>query len=119
MNNTKSLFDFIYLKVALCPQPALSEHRESNGWLKSLVLISVHSWFNFVFFVYVACPERSRMGGESSENVTKMLQLQNEPKTNPNEPNFSEAKPHSKPKNQHFRQIYENLFMQNEPNGML
>jgi len=51
-------------------------------------------------------------------NVTKMLQLQNEPKTNPNEPNFSEAKPHSKPKNQHFRQIYENLFMQNEPNGM-
>ncbi len=40
MNNTKSLFDFIYLKVALCPL-----------WLKSLVSISVHSWFNFVAFV--------------------------------------------------------------------
>ncbi len=59
MNNTKSLFDFIYLKVALCPL-----------WLKSLVLISVHSWFNFVPFV-------------SLRGETK---IQNEPKTNPNEP---------------------------------
>ena len=51
-------------------------------------------------------------------NATKLLQTQNEPKTNPNEPNFSEDKTHSKPKNGDFRQIYENLFMQNEPNGM-
>ena len=48
-----------------------------------------------------------------------MLQMQNEPKTNPNEPNFLEDKPRSKPDNGDFRQIYENLFMQNEPNGML
>ena len=53
------------------------------------------------------------------ENVTKMSQTQNEPKTNPNEPNFSEAKADSKPKNQLFDIFYENLFMQNEPNGML
>ncbi len=52
------------------------------------------------------------------ENATKLSQMQNEPKTNPNEPNFPEVKPHSKPKNKDFRQIYENLFMQNEPNGM-
>ena len=42
--------------------------------------------------------------------------MKNEPKTNPNEPNFSEAKPDSKPKNRDFRQFYDNLFMQNEPN---
>ncbi len=48
-----------------------------------------------------------------------MLQLQNEPKTNPNEPNFSEDKSPSKPKNRDFRQILQNLFMQNEPNGMV
>ena len=57
--------------------------------------------------------------GESPENVTKMLQIQNEPKTNPNEPNFLETNPRSKPKNEDFRQILQNLFMQNEPNGML
>jgi len=57
--------------------------------------------------------------GETPENVTKMSQLQNEPKTNPNEPNFLEGKPYSKRENGGFRQIYENLFMQNEPNGML
>ena len=45
--------------------------------------------------------------------------MQNEPKTNPNEPNFLEDKPYSKPKNQLFDIFYENLFMQNEPNGML
>ncbi len=43
----------------------------------------------------------------------------NEPKTNPNEPNFLDTNPHSKPKNGDFRQIQNNLFMQNEPNGML
>ncbi len=45
--------------------------------------------------------------------------MQNEPKTNPNEPNFSEVKTDSKPKNEDFRQIQTTLFMQNEPNGML
>ena len=54
--------------------------------------------------------------GETPENVTKLSQIQNEPKTNPNEPNFLEAKTDSKPKNEDSRQIYENLFMQNEPN---
>ncbi len=45
--------------------------------------------------------------------------IQNEPKTNPNEPNFLEDKHDSKPKNGDFDIFYENLFMQNEPNGML
>ena len=57
--------------------------------------------------------------GETPEDVTKMLQIQNEPKTNPNEPNFLEGKTDSKPKNEDFRQIYDNLFMQNEPNFAL
>ncbi len=52
-------------------------------------------------------------------NATKLSQMQNEPKTNPNEPNFSEAKPRSKRNNRDSRQIQEDLFMQNEPNGML
>ncbi len=48
-----------------------------------------------------------------------MLQKCYKPKTNPNEPNFLEVKADSKPKNQHFDIFYKNLFMQNEPNGML
>ena len=31
-------------------------------------------------------------------------------KTNPNEPNFSEVEPHSKPKNTDSRQFHDNLF---------
>ncbi len=37
-------------------------------------------------------------------------------KTKPNKANFLETKPHSKPKNGDFRQIYDNLFMQNKAN---
>ncbi len=79
MNITKSLYP-------LCPL-----------WPKSLVLISVHSWFNFVSFVHFVVKIHE-------ENVTKLSQIQNEPKTNPNEPNFLEVKPHSKPKKQHLDQ---------------
>ena len=50
--------------------------------------------------------------------LQKTLNMQNEPKTNPNEPNFSEAKTHSKPKNEDFRQIQNNLFMQNKANSI-
>ncbi len=57
--------------------------------------------------------------GETPEDVTKMSQIQNEPKTNPNEPIFSEVKPHSKPKNEDLRQNQTTLFMQNEPNLLL
>ncbi len=65
--------------------------------LRSLVLISVHSWFKY-------------------KKVTKMSQMQNEPKTNPNEPNFSEVIPRSKRNIKDSRQIQTTLFMQNEPN---
>ena len=41
---------------------------------------------------------------------------ENEPKTNPNEPNFLEDKPHSKPENGDFDIFMKILFMQNEPN---
>ncbi len=83
------------------------------------VSLGVLCGLNFVPFVSAACPERSRTGGQNPEKVTKMSLLQNEPKTNPNEPNFPDTQPRSKPKNEDFRQIYDNLFMQNEPNGML
>ena len=53
------------------------------------------------------------------KSAQKMLQKCHKSKTNPNEPNCLEDKTDSKPKNEDFRQIYENLFMQNEPNGML
>ncbi len=42
--------------------------------------------------------------------VVNLPKMQNEPKTNPNEPNFLEVKAHSKPKNGAYRQIQENLF---------
>ena len=63
-------------------------------------------------FVPLQLRALSALRGETPEN-------ENEPKTNPNEPNFSDTKPRSKRNNGDFRQIQNNLFMQNEPNGML
>ena len=54
--------------------------------------------------------------GENPENVTKMSQIQNEPKTNPNEPNFQEVNPRFSSNIEGSRQIQTTLFMQNEPN---
>ena len=45
--------------------------------------------------------------------------MQNKAKTKPNKANFLEVKTHSKPKNEDFRQILENLFMQNKANFAL
>ena len=87
----KSLFDFIYLKVALC--------------LK-LVLISVHSWFNFPLFM-LNLPRKLQKCNKSKTNPKR---TQNEPKRTQTNPNFRTPNPILNQKTRIVTDFMDNFF---------